>query len=1574
MNRKFSLFALIVAIVTCLTFGLVACSGEEGDDGRVNPRIVLETDESEVALDMFDTMEWQAPYAGVYYENLDRVDGVEVTASLKDSTGGYVYENELDYVNRIMIPSFIGKYELIYSAEGCADAVITIYVCERLVMGADFTLENGTLTWEEVFGASGYEVTVNGKNPVFTETASFTSDIFEEEGFYVGVTAKGDNKEWIDSYMSSYENRTALKDGELAAFDNPCYELDVEPAIPGNLNAPPEQIEYLTEEECEGSTGGALRMLLKSGEYGPALFRLYLETKIDKNEDFDGMEIRFKLDSSSYLYSDENDTTRFILAQPSADERRVGRGTYVYEGHNDSWQVVKIPKSAVEGFDTLNYLQFSLYNMTRSGGKGYLYLDYIRLYKDEIATPTNVAINEDKLDWDDVENAASYVISVDKTDDANDYLHRSLFMSKTSEISLSAIGIDTTLATQQYEIQVMAVSEDTTIGSSVWSTKLTKRAELAEKDVSPLDNAIYAMDVDNVFSHSHMYWKGYEMATGAEGGNAILATLNADGTYGKVSLFTVNLPKPLNLEANYDCIILRFQVTATNYTSLDTLGIQLVGKSQQNVGAGKTEFRQAITVGEWIEYQMSMEDLKTYYATGDTKLIFQIANPVENKSGGAVYLKIALDYLRYYNTIDVPQNVRIDGTMLKWDAVEGASSYTVNVNGVAYGGITETSYDISSFTGTNTFKVLANSANSEYASSVYSAAAYYEVLEGDCLASFNHGGYGDQVVAGNPNIAGNTLNAAVNEKNFDASIGNEGALILRLRAEKAVSGGKQHIFTVSLAEGLDLTNRKAIQITFCVSRWSKSADGTPATLAKFMVLHATAQDESYTAGTVAVSAEVVVDKNYTNFQTLRLTVEQLKALGYTDGMKYLTFSVWTNKDTLPNEGGTLYIAMDDISYCQMLATPTNARIEGNLFKWDAVEGVGSYGVDIDGVETTVTETSMDLSSYASVGAVKVKVRAIPADGSDWDPSEYTATMFKFFLEEGEVASFNHEKYAEIITPAQGNRYYVGSPSGEWKASPMYSEGTVTFRLLKDYYGTGSFPNTRLAAFVVALPEALDLTKAGIKVRMYVQNNSGVGTSDPMTVSILHNSGINSWNTKPTNPNVKTDGAAWVEFLVTSKQLTKLGYAAGEKTLTFGVYTETPTDNFGPNVTVIMDYIVYGEASEFPPEPTLADGLDENELANFNEEGYVDEIGCIAGETFSAFKEAPVFEKAGTSAGTVTFTVYNDDYRDPHADWTNIAPFKVTLPKALNLESGYAGIKAKIYVGKAADVGKIGFELLDGSKSTTWNATKSSASITIGADGVMNTGWLELVVSNEQLAALGYKTGDTVLTFGLRAAANASAKHTAKHWTVSMDYIEYATEEDFPKADDNALVDFNSSADTAKVVSGNEHATNGGGTKLYGAFDVNEVDTTKGEGGALHLKVRGDVSSWRSSGYSHIVTINLPKGLDLTNNEGIEIKFCVSGWSGSTTTVAKFMVLHATLIDKDYRSGEAKAGYVEVVKDETATNFQTLRITAEQLKSIGYEDGVNYITVSVWTDGDTIPGQGGRLHLWLDDISYYKSEE
>ena len=212
MKKKFGIMALLLMLIACFTFGLVACTEEEENTTGKNPRVVIETDELELALEIFS--DYKMPFAGIYDQNLDRVDGKELWMSVLDPNGDYYVSPTMDYETISFIET--GKYEIVYTASGCASAKITVYVCERLDQAINFKVEGNTLTWDSVYGASGYEVTVNGQEPIFTENASFTSDIFAEEGFYVGVTSKGDNKTWIDSYMKSYENRVALKEGDDA--------------------------------------------------------------------------------------------------------------------------------------------------------------------------------------------------------------------------------------------------------------------------------------------------------------------------------------------------------------------------------------------------------------------------------------------------------------------------------------------------------------------------------------------------------------------------------------------------------------------------------------------------------------------------------------------------------------------------------------------------------------------------------------------------------------------------------------------------------------------------------------------------------------------------------------------------------------------------------------------------------------------------------------------------------------------------------------------------------------------------------------------------------------------------------------------------------------------------------------------------------------------------------------------------------------------------------------------------------------------------------------------------------------
>lgn len=1175
MKKRMSFFVVLALMLACLTFGLISCGQSEDEkEGRVNPRIIVETEKMEFALDIVGS-DFTMPYAGVYYENLDRVDGVEVRMSLIDPTGGYIYEDTLDY-EKMRFP-YTGKYQIVYKAKGCKNVTVTIYVCERLEMGTEFTLTDNTLMWEAVEGAVGYEISVNGETPTFTETASFTSDIFAQEGFYVGVTAKGDDKAWMDSYMESYENRIALQDGEVAAFNNPCYELDIAKANPDSLNAPPAEIEYLTEAECADSTGGAVRFLMTSGDYGTGLFRVNLQTTIDKDADFDGMEVRFKLDSKDYIWQENETATRLILALPSEDIRSSSRGTYVYAGQNDCWQVVKIPKSAVESFDTLDFLQFSLYNMTRAGGRGYLYLDYIRLYKDELAAPTNVAVNEDKLDWDDVEGTRQYIISVEKADGKDELLESKYYYATESEIALADLGIDSTLSEQEYEICVRAVAESTTTAASEWSEKVVKRAEITGVDVTPLDGSIFVLDVtDTTLSDTafkHMYWKDYEEVSGAEGGYALRIATYAQSTYGKFSCFTINLTKPLNLDSEYDCVILRLQLQETNYLSLDTLGIQIVGSKKYEQNFTGTAFRKPIKVGQWMDYQLTMDDLKTYYKTGDTKISFMITNTVENTKGGTVYLKVAVDYLRYYNSVATPTNVRVEGSTLKWDAVDGASGYTVDINGNTISGITETEYDLSQLTGANTMKVLAESASAELADSVYSEEVYYEILEEDQLATFNHGGYVANVVTGNPNMTGSTLNGAIRAISFVPDLGLGGALQLRLKADYTASGGRSHVFTVNLSKGLDLTNKKAVQILFLVNDISRSYNGNYADTFRFMILNAKMQDKGYTEGTGVPYTEAIKDTTKTNFQTLTLTVDQLKELGYEDGMTYLTLSVWTNEDSNPGQGGSLYMLLGDISYCKMISVPANSRVEGNEYKWDAVDGAAGYTVSVNGTEVNVTETKLDLTAYAEEGVAALKVRALPQDTEEWVASEWTKVSYKYYVAENELATFNHAAYVNNIAWYQ----CVRAGNSKWRTAPTYADdGYVDFALYLSYYGDTT-DDSDLIAFEVTLAQGLDLSKDGITIRMQVYETSSALKTLYKAAALLTAGGQSNWNEDGIEKSAYEviTYQQWVEIKISSAKLKELGYKDGDTKLSVGVWLSKKMSAVVAYATWIrMDYIEY----------------------------------------------------------------------------------------------------------------------------------------------------------------------------------------------------------------------------------------------------------------------------------------------------------------------------------------------------------------------------------------------------------------
>lgn len=559
-KRVISIFFLLIMAVTCLSVGIAGCM--ETNSKRVG-HITVRADSTEIVVAVGTN--YTTPIAGVFDQNEDRIDGRTIITQVYNHKNNLLEESNEQIKFRFMSK---GVWKIVYSAyigeekdTSIPDTTITAYVCSVLTAPQNFKVENNTLTWDEVANASGYDVSINGGEPVTVNEESFTSDIFEKSGYYVAVTAKGDNKSFIDSSISAYRNRIPLKDGELMAFNDPNYALDVQEAVGVGINLPPDEIEWLSEEECEGSTGGALKLRVRSGGYGWGVFKVLMPegTTIDMNDDsWEYMEIRFKVDTESYQAS-----TKFLLNPPNNLNNDGSRGVIVTKDYNDQWYTIQLPKTVIyaEGYkryslttsssykveddlvtwdknpDAYGYqivvsktdvegnvttntyknfssdngfkvsdkvnsymfdirsdatfyngkdgstysakvdceipttyanLNFNFYDMIRTTGVGYAYLDYVRLYTDKIEAPQNLRYENGKILWDAVEGADKYTLEIATTDEFGTDNTRYTVDGSLNEFDLASINLDPTKV--KFSASIKTIPQDATMGSSDYVT------------------------------------------------------------------------------------------------------------------------------------------------------------------------------------------------------------------------------------------------------------------------------------------------------------------------------------------------------------------------------------------------------------------------------------------------------------------------------------------------------------------------------------------------------------------------------------------------------------------------------------------------------------------------------------------------------------------------------------------------------------------------------------------------------------------------------------------------------------------------------------------------------------------------------------------------------------------------------------------------------------------------------------------------------------------------------------------------------------------------------------------------
>ena len=1076
------LFVTIVLTVVCFVFGLVSCNKNTGNGAH----IVIRTNATELVVEIGEN--YTTPIAGVFDENMDRVSGNTIMTSVYNPKGTLLEESEEQISFRFVSK---GTWRIVYTAyeNGAVDeqipqATITVYVCNVLQTPQNLVVKNNTLTWDKVQNAQGYEVSVNGGTPILVQTESFTSDIFATSGYYVAVTAKGDNINSLDSRAGAYRNRTPLRDGELMAFNDPNYELDIKEAVESSITLPPDEIKWLSEEECEGSTGGALRLRIRSGDYGWGIFKVLLMdgVTIDTNEDWEGIEIRLKIDSQNYM-----DSTKFLLCNPNGYTNAESRGIKVTLDNNNQWYIIKLSKSLAisEGYKK--------YTLTDS---------------------SSAALEGTTLTWDRNEKAYGYRIKLTRTAPDGTVTEKS-YTNFSSDNGFTVKESDTSYS---YDIKTADIY--------VAEEGYTYTAKVSCEIPTAWTNLNF-----NLYNLVRTTGKGYVYLD-----------------YVRLCKEDIDTPQNFKYENGK---ILWDAVDGAAFYTLNVVTLDEMGKDDSTfyiVDGTKTEF-----------------DLSTIGVDPATdKFRAEIrATPADATKGTSEWA--------VFDQVGQPTGLSIDSNnLLSWTAVDNARGYVVSVNGEEFE-TSETKYDLTRFVAKGDVITYVKAIGSAgYRDGEFSLPCGKVQLTGNQVATFNSRVY-KEMVAKLPNGVqggvGETRITSVNYMDENSCQGSQGGA---LDVVMKFNGGTWRFdVVVTFANPIDCSNADGLAVrvkVYDTSAWNMSKENS-----LFLKLVKT-DGSNYTDKTNTDYVKAI--KAQGEWVTVLFKSEFVKTCLVDNGMKLtLQFGIkgpfsWMET---PNIDGTFAFYIDDISYYKQLPTPTNLTYNAGTLSWNAVANATSYVVKIGETEIPTVATSLNIASYLE-GDTIVQVQAI---GEGFENSEYAVK----------------------------------------------------------------------------------------------------------------------------------------------------------------------------NVLVLKSH----------------------ELASFNHEAYLSTVGVVEGAVHKTFRTDPTYKD-----GTVAFTIRDDDYRAENADWTNMGAFTVTLPIAMNLESGNDGIKIRAYVGPGSRVGAVSFEMLNSTRSDAWHS-RSSVSVSIGDASAKAEGWVELKVTNAQLASLGYKTGDTVLTFALRCGGNHTVKNDPQYQAIALDYIEYYKE-------------------------------------------------------------------------------------------------------------------------------------------------------------------------------------------------------
>lgn len=279
--------------------------------------------------------------------------------------------------------------------------------------------------------------------------------------------------------------------------------------------------------------------------------------------------------------------------------------------------------------------------------------------------------------------------------------------------------------------------------------------------------------------------------------------------------FTVQLQKGLNL-TDYDGIKVRINIeNCTNESNEHWLylGGQDIYQGYLRSASNKTSVpgydsiasTQVVGVNTWMDWYISADDLKTYYQDGDNQITLIVYHRTGVSQNGNRY-NVYIDDISYYEQLDTPTNLTIDGNTLTWNAVANAESYVVKV-GETEIPVSTNNVDLSAYLSSDTIVYVKAVANG-FVDSTFASKAVM-VLTGNQMATFNSEAYVD-TISSITNTQGNNGAKVFSVAYVDgATAGTDsGVLDIALRP----NNWRQADFKVTFANPIDLTNADGIAV------------------------------------------------------------------------------------------------------------------------------------------------------------------------------------------------------------------------------------------------------------------------------------------------------------------------------------------------------------------------------------------------------------------------------------------------------------------------------------------------------------------------------------------------------------------------------------------------------------------------------------------------------------------------------------------------------------------------------------------------------------------------------------------